>query len=290
MKIGVVTVTYNSHHVMAEFLHSVFTQTYDDWHLYVYDNDSKHCIKPILAEYDSTRYEFVNLESNYGFAISNNLAIMKALHDGCDAVLIINNDTVFEPDLFVGLVEQMNLQHALVVAPKMLHYPEKDIVWYGGGYFDPLQAQKNIHIGMGDLDDGRFDTSGWVDVAPMCCLLVHNEAFERIGYLDEKYFIYYEDTDWAYRAKLLGIRIWYAAQYKIYHKVSSLTGGTKSRFTVYHATRGKIRFINKFYFGHARYYWLSRYFAGFFVGLVLKRYTWFEFRVKLRAFLSTIKF
>ncbi len=290
MKIGVVTVTYNSHHVMAEFLHSVFAQTYDDWHLYVYDNDSKHCIKPILAEYDSTRYEFVNLETNYGFAVSNNLAIKKALYDGCDAVLIINNDTVFELDLFAGLLEQLNLQQALVVAPKMLHYPEKNIVWYGGGYFDPRQAQKNIHIGMGDLDDGRFDTSEWVDVAPMCCLLVHRKAFERIGYLDEKYFIYYEDTDWAYRAKLLGIRIWYAAQCKIYHKVSSLTGGAKSRFTVYHATRGKIRFINKFYFGFARYYWLSRYFAGFFVGLVLKRYTWFEFRVKLRAFLSTIKF
>lgn len=91
-------------------------------------------------------------------------------------------------------------------------------------------------------------------------------------------------TDCAYRAKLLGIRVWYAAQCKIYHKVSSLMGGAKSRFMVYHATRGKIYFIHKFYSGYDRYYWLSRYFVGLFVGLAIKHYTWQEFKIKIRAF------
>ncbi len=286
MKLGVITITYNSHEVMAEFLHSVFAQTYTDWHLYVYDNDSTHCIQSLLADYDSSRYDFVVLDKNYGFAVANNLAIRKAFVDGCDSVVIINNDTIFAPDLLANLVSELTLHNALIVAPKMLNYPDTNIVWYGGGYFDPRQALKNIHIGMGAVDDGSYNLASWQDFAPMCCVLIKREAFECVGYLDEKYFIYYEDADWMYRAKLANIHVWYAPNCQIYHKVSSLTGGATSSFTVYHATRSKIYFIRKFYSGIKRYTWLTSYFACFFVGLVLKRYTWQEFKVKLSAFFS----
>lgn len=271
---------------MAEFLHSVFAQTYTDWHLYVYDNDSEHCIQNLLSKYDSSRYEFINLIDNYGFALSNNLAIRKAFYDGCDAVIIINNDTEFEADLFAGLVAEVLLHNALIVAPKMLYYPDTNLVWYGGGYFDPRQALKNVHLGMDEVDRGQYNVSSWQDFAPMCCVLIQRDAFDKIGYLDENYFIYYEDADWMYRAKLANIPVWYSGTNTIYHKVSSITGGAKSDFTVYHATRGKVYFIKKFYTGFKRYYWLTSYFAGMFIGLLIKRYSWKEFKTKLRAFFS----
>lgn len=142
MKLGIITVTYNSHEVMAEFLHSVFAQTYTDWHLYIYDNDSTERMQDILADYDHTRYDFVVLDKNYGFAVANNIAIRKAFADGCDAVVVINNDTIFPCNLFVCLVNELNTHNALVVAPKMLYYPELNKIWYGGGYFDHRQALK----------------------------------------------------------------------------------------------------------------------------------------------------
>lgn len=285
MKIGIITITYNSHQVMAEFLQSIFAQTYPNWHLYVYDNSSEHSVEALLSEYGcSDAYDYVALAHNYGFAVANNLAIRHAIADGCDAVLLINNDTIFQPDLIQGLVTSSYEQNAKIIAPKMLHYPEENLIWYGGGYFDPKQALKNIHIGMGEVDDGRFDTPGWHDFAPMCCVLIVKDVFEQIGYLDENYFIYYEDVDWMYRAKQHGIVVWYAGNLSLYHKVSSLTGGSKSRFTVYHSTKGKIYFIRKFYQGLSRYYWLVRYFFSLFAGLLIKRYDYREVKVKLKAF------
>lgn len=286
MKLGIITVTYNSNEVMAEFLHSVFAQTYTDWHLYVFDNNSTQNIQHMLDEYDFQKYSYVQLDKNYGFAKANNLAIRQALNDGCDSVLLINNDTVFDANLFGGLVDGLEMPSALICAPKILCHPQKNLIWYAGGYFDDRQALKNVHVGIDELDDGSLDIAGWQDFAPMCCVLITKEAFQKIGYLDENYFIYYEDADWMYRSKLAGIQVWYEPSLVLYHKVSSLTGGAKSKFTVYHATKSKIYFIKKFYSGCQRYYWLNRYFVGMFVGLLIKRYSWKEFKTKLRAFLS----
>lgn len=285
MKLGIITVTYNSNEVMAEFLHSVFAQTYTDWHLYVFDNNSTQNIQHMLDEYDLQKYSYVQLDKNYGFAKANNLAIRQALNDGCDSVLLINNDTVFDANLFGGLVDGLEMQSALICAPKILCHPQKNLIWYAGGYFDKKQALKNVHIGIDEVDRGQYNVSSWQDFAPMCCVLIQRDAFDKIGYLDENYFIYYEDADWMYRAKLANIHVWYSGTNTIYHKVSSITGA-KSDFTVYHATRGKVYFIKKFYTGFKRYYWLTSYFAGMFIGLLIKRYSWKEFKTKLRAFFS----
>lgn len=286
MKIGVITVTYNSKQVIADFLSSLFAQTYQDWHLYVYENGSPNKINNLIDEYGKVKITYVDLGANLGFAKANNIAIHQAIKDGCEAILLVNNDTVFDEHLLSGLVSSMQKQLAFVIAPKILCFPKKNIVWYGGGYFDPRQALKNIHIGMDQLDNGNYDVAGWQDFAPMCCTLIRKEAFEQIGFLDENYFIYYEDADWMYRLKLMGIRIWYEPSFVLYHKVSTLTGGAKSDFTVYHATKSKIYFIKKFYTGCKRFYWLVRYFFGVFIGVGLRRYTMRESITKLRAFLK----
>jgi GT2 family glycosyltransferase len=271
-------------------LTSVLAQTYQDWQLYLYDNNSpsRQQLEPLLADFPSSKLNYLALADNYGFAVANNLAIRQAFADGCDAVVIINNDTIFAPDLLTKLVAEAKQYNALIVAPKMLYYPDDNLVWYAGGYFDSCQALKNIHIGIGEIDDKRFDIPSWQDFAPMCCLLVDRQVFEQIGYLDENYFIYYEDADWAYRAKLVGIAIWYAPNARLYHKVSSLTGGAKSDFTIYHATRSKVYFIYKFYSGWRRYYWLSIYLCGFIIGLISRRYSCREVAIKLRGFFSRI--
>lgn len=286
MRIGVITVTYNSKEVIADFLSSLFAQTYQDWHLYVYENGSPNKINNLLDEYDKVKITYVDLGANLGFAKANNIAIRQAIKNGCETILLLNNDTVFDKYLLSGLVSNMQKQATLVIVPKILCFPEKNIVWYGGGYFDPRQALKNIHIGMDQIDNGNYDVAGWQDFAPMCCVLIRKEAFEQIGFLDENYFIYYEDADWMYRLKLMGMRIWYEPSFVLYHKVSSLTGGAKSNFTVYHATKSKIYFIKKFYTGYKRSYWLVRYFLGVFIGIGLGRYTIRESITKLRAFLK----
>ncbi len=288
MKIGVITITYNSKIVMHDFLSSLFAQTYTNWHLYIYENGSPNKIDHVLNDYTPDKYTYIDLCQNLGFAKANNLAIQQAFKDNCDCILLINNDTIFDINLFQGLFDKLNQHNALVIAPKMLYYPEKNIVWYGGGYFDARQALKNVHIGIGKFDDGSYNASSWQDFAPMCCVLITKDAIKINGYLDEDYFIYYEDADWMYRLKLKNIQVWYEPSLVLYHKVSSLTGGVNSSFAIYHATQGKILFIKKFYRGYKKYYWLSKYFLGFAFGILLGRYGIIEGKYKFKAFFDII--
>ena len=96
MKIGLVTVTYNSESVLADFLQSVKNQTYNNYCLYVVDNDSKDKTKKLLQA--EANIQLINNEDNLGVAYANNQGVKLALKDGCEFVLLVNNDTVFEKE------------------------------------------------------------------------------------------------------------------------------------------------------------------------------------------------
>ena len=88
---------------------------------------------------------------------------------------------------------------------------------------------------------------------------------EDVGLLDADYFLYSEEVDWCYRAAKAGYKIMAVPESKIWHKVSSSTGGTKSPVSAYYLTRNRILFMRK----HARiYHWAT--FLPFFAVDILK--------------------
>ncbi|MFM7683059.1 MAG: glycosyltransferase family 2 protein, partial [Bacteroidota bacterium] len=98
--------------------------------------------------------------------------------------------------------------------------------------------------------------SGHVTYAPTCFLWVRAEVFDKIGLMDEKYFAYYDDTDFALRAIRSGYTIWYESNLVLFHKVSSSSGGDYSPFYIYFSNRNKIYYIKKNYSGLYKYYLL----------------------------------
>ena len=99
-RIGIVTVLYNSAGVLPEFFETLGTQRYTNFILYIVDNkspdDSLAVARKLCA---SARFETVVIENeeNYGVAKGNNIGIKAALRDGCDRVLLSNNDIVLVP-------------------------------------------------------------------------------------------------------------------------------------------------------------------------------------------------
>jgi hypothetical protein len=75
-------------------------------------------------------------------------------------------------------------------------------------------------------------------------MLIRREVFERIGFLDDKYFAYFEDTDFCYRAKQSGISLFYIPSAHLLHKVSSLTG-SDSDFSIHYSVRNHVYYILK---------------------------------------------
>jgi GT2 family glycosyltransferase len=184
-------------------------------------------------------------QDNRGVATGNNQGIQAALDDGCGLVLLINNDTEFDPQLFELLADGLYEHNCDMVCPKILYFDEPNRIWAAAGGFQPLLGFRNYHRGENQEDTGQFNDPCLVDYAPTCCILIRREVFERIGLMDERYFVYSDDADFMFRARREKLRVSFIPTAKLWHKVSSLTGGLESEFTCYHAARGRALFLYK---------------------------------------------
>ncbi|HWR36307.1 MAG TPA: glycosyltransferase family 2 protein [Clostridia bacterium] len=244
-KIGVVTVTYNSAGVLPGFLRSMAGQTWGNYTLYVVDNASKDGSAELAGTCSNVPVLVIGNDDNRGVAAGNNQGIHAAFADGCDAILLINNDTEFEPGLMAKLADSMAQQGCDMIIPKMMYFEPKDTIWCAGGWINPWRGYSGEHYGMRERDCGQFDAPRQVTYAPTCCMLVRKSVFERIGYMDERYFVYFDDTDFCYRAKQAGLVLNYEPAVTLYHKVSSLTGGDESSFAVRYITRNHVYYLLK---------------------------------------------
>jgi GT2 family glycosyltransferase len=75
-----------------------------------------------------------------------------------------------------------------------------------------------------------------------CCLLIKRQAFEKAGLLNERFFLYWEDTDWGLRLHRAGLRTVVVPSAHIWHKISVSTGGTESALKAYHKIRSHLLF------------------------------------------------
>jgi GT2 family glycosyltransferase len=223
-KIGLVTITFNSADVLQPFLDCVWKQTYKNLLLYVVDNASKDATRSILKNVSDPRLKVVNNEKNFGVAKANNQGIKKALAEGCDQVLLINNDVEFENTLIEKLIRAQKKKQCSLVTPKMMYYDNPNHIWYAGSWFVKNKGYLPLHRGLCKLDKGQYNDTVQVQYAPTCCLLIKKQVFTDIGLMDEKYFVYFDDTDFSYRVWKDGRhKLFYYPHVKFYHKVGSLT-------------------------------------------------------------------
>jgi GT2 family glycosyltransferase len=222
-KIGVVTVTYNSNRVLKEFFNSFAAQSYKDTVLYLVDNASQD--KTLEMARQRTDLSIVILPNldNLGVAEGNNQGIRAALADGCECVLLLNNDTVFPDDLIAQLYNGLDRYDCDMTTGKMYFHDKPDMLWCAGGNFPLWPAFMPTHDGYRKIDTGQYDQPRRITYTPTCCLLVRRTVFERVGTMDEAYFFNWDDTDFLLRSMHHGITLWYVPEAKLWHKVASLT-------------------------------------------------------------------
>jgi len=266
-KIGLVTITYNSADVLRPFLDCVWQQTHNNLVLYVVDNTSTDATLAILAKDRDSRLKIINNSTNFGVAKANNQGIESAISDRCDQVLIINNDVEFETTLIEKLLQVQAEKSCSLVTPKMMYFDNPNHIWYAGSWFIKKKGYLPLHRGMKQLDEGQYDKIVEVEYAPTCCLLAKKKVFQDIGLMDEKYFVYFDDTDFSYRVwKDRRHKMFYYPDVKFYHKVGSLTNSFNKKsekifrgdFFIQQNTKNHIYFLKKIggLFAYAFIVWL----------------------------------
>lgn len=244
--VGIVTVTYNSGRFLDEFFASCERQTLGGVKVYAIDNasadDSAERLRARAAT--DSRLEIIVNRENLGVAAGNNQGILRALEDGCDWVLLLNNDTAFPPDMLAQLLRAAAENRWLVVVPKIFFDTPRGHIWYGGGGFNPRRGHTGYHVGIGEPDRSQYDTPHTVDYSPTCAMLVYRNVFGDVGLMDETYFVYFDDTDFCWRLRERGIAIGYWPGATLTHKVGGSTGGGSS-FTARITARNRLYFLKK---------------------------------------------
>jgi GT2 family glycosyltransferase len=246
--IAVVIVNWNGRSLLSSCLTSVFEQTPLPGLVFVVDNDSGDGSVPYLR----TAWPSVSVleaGSNLGFSGGNNVGIRAALAAGAESVLLLNNDAQLLPGALQHLhtALQRGGPHTWAAAPKILYRSDPGVIWSAGGRFDWWRGV-SLDRGTGEPDRGQYDASGQVAFANACCLLVRSHAFRELGLLDDGYFMYFEDSDFAARLGRAGGQIVYQPAARALHDVHGSSGGVPARpslLALYYSTRNRWQFISK---------------------------------------------
>lgn len=208
--VAIIIINYNTYKDTIDCLGSLNKIQYKDFYVILVDNASD---EEIIYN-DLKKYFFkiilIRNEKNIGFPAANNVGILKAIELKADYILFLNNDTIVEPDFLNYLVE-IAIKEKSIVGSLILNYYNQDI-WYAGGRFNKFKGiVYHVYQVNSTISETEYITG--------CTLLAPSVAFNEVGLLDERLFLYYEDLDFCLRCKKRGYRMLVNSKSIIYHKI-----------------------------------------------------------------------
>lgn len=204
------------------------------------------------GEDEAIRREFpdalvIQSGADLGYAGGANLGIAAARRAGARHVLLLNNDTVVLPGFLEPLVAAADADPRVgIVTGKILTFDEPPRIWAAGAALKRFRGL-GLNRGEGEPDRAQYDAPGDVAGASLCLALVPLSVFDRVGPLDDRYFLYLEDVDFSLRVRRAGLAIRYEPRAVVRHRVqaSAVAGGTKgtSDVALYYLTRNRPLFM-----------------------------------------------
>lgn len=220
----IILLNWNGKKDTLECLASLEKVDYPNFQTIVVDNGSVDDSVPRLrAAYPNM--PILETKANLGFAGGNNVGIEWALRHHAEWILLLNNDTTVAPDFLKAFLKAaMEQPKAKILGAKILRYSQPEIIDHLGGYWRP-QIAEFVSPESGLPDHPYFDMQR-VETVCGAALFMHRSVPETIGLLEPKFFLFWEETDFCFRARRAGFEVWTAPEAKIWHKVSSsFTGG-----------------------------------------------------------------
>jgi GT2 family glycosyltransferase len=231
--VAILILNWNGLDFSRSCLESLRKVDFPDFKVILVDNASQNeegkTLKQLFPE-----IELLQNSENLGFAGGNNVGIKYALEQGYTHLMLLNNDTVVEPDFLGEMLLKFRQNPNLgVVQPLILFLHDQKIIWSAGGKWVPTLGRA---ITLGDrapVSDYRHKKAT-LDWATGCCMLITREAILKAGLLNEQYFVYFEDVEWSLRFKNAGYDISLAERAIIYHEAGASSKKTHSEGTLTH--------------------------------------------------------
>lgn len=193
----------------------------------------------------------IHRSDNGGYAAACNEGARRVFAGGAAVVVLLNNDLTVERGAFEALADVFEAHRTAAVAGlPVVYYDEPGRMWSGGGRINRWLGYTR-HIGF--QAHTVPSESVRVDFVTGAAFAIRREAFELLVGLDERYFHYFEDTDFCERARLAGYETWLASGPAVRHKVSASAGVRGSnrlnRDQAYYFARNRVRFVRRTFRG-----------------------------------------
>ncbi|MPZ48320.1 MAG: glycosyltransferase [Dehalococcoidia bacterium] len=253
--VAIIVINYNGAAVLEDLAASLAAITYTNHRLCLVDNASPDGSGTRLRTLFPNAEIILN-DVNTGYAAAVNQAAGICLTKPTDYVLLLNPDTTLPPGFLDSLVESADA--STLVSPKVLATDTGRLATHSGG-FSWLRGRLT-HTHDGEQDGPAHTSPREVEVACFACILIPAAAFAAIGPLDERFGMYYEDTDYSIRARKAGFRILIQPAAIIHHSHGG-SSGRDSPFTLYYAVRNRPFTLRK-HLSLPRYLLFSVYFLA----------------------------
>lgn len=193
----------------------------------------------------------LRLDENLGFTGGNNTGITYAMKRGADYIWLINNDTIVDPDA-LSLVDAFEDPAVGIAGSKIYFAPGHEyhsdrykknergrVFWFAGGLIDWANIYAS-HRGVDEVDRGQYDEAMDTPFVTGCSMMIKRSVVEKIGLLDNKFYLYLEDLDYCLRANAKGFRLRYFPKSVIWHVNAGSSGGAGSPLHDYYITRNRL--------------------------------------------------
>jgi len=236
-RVSIIVVNYNGKQFLHDCFSAIFRQTYSPSEVIMVDNASRDESVAFIREHFPAVIVLVN-ESNMGFAGGTNVGIRKATGE---YILTLNNDTRIDASFLREIIRPMVEDPTVGMCASKMLFPDGRINSTGicisrsGAAWDR---------GMGDPDMGQYDLQEEVFGPCAGAALYRRKMLDEIGLFDEDFFLFMEDVDIAFRARLSGWQCIYIPSARVIH-IHGGTAGFKSDTSVYYGNRNLVWYVMK---------------------------------------------
>jgi len=242
--VGIITVTWNQVEKTLACLETIFSLDYPEFDVILIDNGSTDgTVAKVQQRFPDVKV--TALPQNVGFAKGYNVGLHQCAVNDYPFLFLLNNDTLLAPDVLTHLIEHMRQQPEVGMASAKIYFADEPTrIWSVGGMINPKNLEVTDKFD-NMLDQGQLAEIRSLDFVPLCGVLIRGQLIAEIGFLDERFFVYYEDMDFSRRARQAGYQISLVPDAKIWHAVSSSSGGADSPNERYWMARSSVIFFRK---------------------------------------------
>ncbi|MFW9829032.1 MAG: glycosyltransferase family 2 protein [Candidatus Thorarchaeota archaeon] len=240
--VSIIIVNYNKYQDTVSCVKSLLNQSYKNFEVIVLDNGSKYDLflnlNKSLEEFkNELNLKLIRSKRNLYYGAGNNKAIKTAKGD---YICLLNFDVVLSPDYVERMVEFLEkYPNAGMISPRIKILDNEALLWNAGSFIDYKSAIVIGNRGYLEYDphNREYTKIEEIDFAPGTAVFIRKDVINKVGLIDEIFFMYHEDPDWNFRAKKEGYKSYYVPTTTIYHNVPRIISEERMVFNHHFFTR-----------------------------------------------------